>query len=115
MLARTGPYDIDAGDVRVDASRNVDPLHLGPVLRIAEHRLGRNLARANDLALVVDVMQEKIQRLDPLAQARFQPTPLGGRDDARNHVERNQPLSSAPASLDPKGDPHPPEPPLPPR
>ena len=41
-LARARADEIDAGDVRVDAAGNVDSLHLGAILRVRQHALGRH-------------------------------------------------------------------------
>ena len=93
-----GAHDVDAGDVRVDAAGHLDALHLGAVLRVAEHLLGRDDARLQDLLAVVDVVEEAVQRRDPLAQPPLQLAPLVRRDDARDQVERDQPLGAASAA-----------------
>ena len=36
-----GADDVDPGDVRIDVAGDVDALHLGPVLGVAEHLVGR--------------------------------------------------------------------------
>ena len=89
-----GAHQIDAGDVRVDAALHIDAFHLAPVLRVLQHLLGRDAAGAQDLSVVIDVMQEQVERLDPLAQAVFELAPFGGGNDARDHVERDQPLGA---------------------
>ena len=44
-------------------------MHFLAVLVVAEHALARDDAGSKDLLLVVDVVQERIQRGHPLAQA----------------------------------------------
>ncbi len=75
-LARPGAHDVDAGDVRVDAAGNIDALHLGAVLRVAEHALRRHDARLQDRLLVVDVAQERVQRLHALLQPAIEHLPF---------------------------------------
>ncbi len=90
-----GAHDVDAGDVRVDVAGHLDALHLGAVLRVAEHLVGRDDARLEDLLVVIDVVEEAVQRRDALAQTPLHHAPLVGRDDARDEVERDQPLGAA--------------------
>ncbi len=107
-LAGACAHDVDAGDVRVDVARHVDTVHLGPVLRVAEDLVGRNAARAHDLLVVVDVVDVAVQRAHALAQAGLELAPFGRRDDARDDIERNQPLGAAALfvllAVDRKGD-----------
>jgi hypothetical protein len=44
----------------------------------------------HDLAAVVDVIDEVVERADALRQPALDPRPLGGRDDARHEVERER-------------------------
>ena len=89
-----GPDDVDAGDVRVDAARHVDALHLGTVLGVVHHLLERHQAGLQDRLLVVDVVDEAVERGDALAQAALHLSPFVGRDDARNQVEGDQALGA---------------------
>ena len=68
-LAGPGADDIDTGDMRVNLAGQVHTLHHRPVLGIVQHLLGRNLAGLEDFLVVIDIVQEHVQRLDPLAQA----------------------------------------------
>ena len=83
------------GDVRVDAARHVHAGHLAAVLRVAEHALGRDRARLQDLLLVVDVVQEEIERAHALLQAALEHLPFVRRNDARHDVERDEALGAA--------------------
>ena len=93
-LRVAGPDDVDAGDVRVDPVRHVDAHHLLAELRVAQDLLGRDDAGLDDVLVVIDVVQEAVQHADPLHQAFFQSGPFVGRNDARNQVERDQPLGA---------------------
>ncbi len=91
-LALARAHDVDAGDVRVDAAGHVESLHFGAVLVIAEDLFGTQHACAQDVLAVVDVRDERVERLHALAQSRRELAPFVGREDARHDVERNQPL-----------------------
>ena len=62
-------HQVAADDVGVDAERHVDAAQLAPVARGAEHQLGRHHALLQDALLVVDVVQEQVQRPDALLEA----------------------------------------------
>ncbi len=80
--------------MRVDPHRHVDAAHFRPELRIAEHALAGHDARAEDRLLVIDVVQERVERLHALAQPAIEHLPLVRRNDPRHDVERNQPLGA---------------------
>ena len=103
-LALPGAHHVDAGDMRVDAPRHVDAVHLGPVLRVAEHLLGGDAARPHDVLLVIDVVDEAVERAHPLLEAGFELPPLAGRDDARNHIEGDQAFGAGVVTVDREGD-----------
>src|SRR5262249_31670759 len=84
---------------------DVHAVHLGPVLRVLEHLFGRNLAGAHDVLVVVDVVNESVERRDTLAQSLLQLAPLGGGNDARGDVERDEAFRAGVVAVDRKGDP----------
>ena len=96
VLAVAVADHVDPGDVRVDAARRVEAHHLAPEMAGAEDELGRNPALAEDSLLVVDVVQEQVERLHPLDQAALELVPLGARDHARDQVERGRSARSRP-------------------
>ena len=71
-LARAGAHDIDPGNVCINLPRQVNALHHRAILRIIEHLLGGNLAGLEDFLIVIDIVQEHVERLDALAQTRLQ-------------------------------------------
>ena len=71
---------------------------------VAEHALARDDAGREDRLVVVDVVQERVQRVHALAQAAIEHLPLVGRNDARNDVERNQALGAGLLAVDREGD-----------
>ena len=95
---------IDPGDVRVNAVRQVQALHGGLVLGVGKHLFGGNEPGFDDVVVVVDVPQKAVQRRHPLAQARLQHLPLVGMHDARHGVKRNQALGPGLVAIHRKGD-----------
>ncbi len=53
---------------------------------------------------MVDVVQERVQRLNALLDALGQPAPLGARDDARHDVERDEALGRFLLAVHGEGD-----------
>jgi hypothetical protein len=98
------PDQIDAGDMRVDAVRQVDAAHRRLIRVVLGHLLGGDLAGLQDLLLVVDVVQEPVQRRDALLQAALERIPFGARDDPRHDVERYQPLVTLLVAVDGERD-----------
>ena len=100
-------HQVRAADVRPDALRRVN----ADALRAKVGRIGQVSARehviAHDALLVVDVVDEQIERLRALLQPGFDAPPLVERDHARNDVERPGAIDrSALLVIDRKGDPH---------
>ncbi len=89
-----GAHDVDAGDLRIDIGRHVDIDHFGAELGVALDLLGRHDAGLEDRLLVIDVVDEAIERRHALSQAALHLAPFVGRDDARDEVERDQALGA---------------------
>ncbi len=58
---------------------------------------------------MIDVVEEDVDRPDPLEAASLHEVPLGAVEDAGNEVEGNQPLGRAALGIDGKGDTEAPE------
>ncbi len=101
---RVDPDDIDAGDVHIDVMRHILPVHLGAEHGILVDQVFRDDAGAQDVARMINVAEEQVQRLDALLQAGFEDGPFPGRDDPRDHVERDQPLLRLGVAVDCEGD-----------
>ena len=80
-------HEVAADDVDVLVVRHVDPHDLAPEVASPDDQAARHHAVAQDFSLVVDIVDEAVQRLDALPQARFDQLPLRGRDEARDEVE----------------------------
>ena len=104
-IALAGTDEINSSDMGVDLVGRLDPEHLGPVGRIEQHELGRHQSRLQDLLVVIDVIQEDVDRLDPLDATALHQRPFAAVQDAGNQVEGNQPLGRATLGIDRKGDP----------
>ena len=103
-VALAGADEIDAGDMGIDPVRRLDAVHLGPVGRVEKHEVRRHEAGLDDLLVVVDVVEEDVDRLHPLNAAALDKLPFGAVEDARNEVERDQPLGRAAVGIDGEGD-----------
>ncbi len=97
-------HQIDAADIDIGAMGQVDADHLGPVVRIVQDQLGRHDAGLEDALLVVEVLEEQIEGGHPLHQPGFQRRPVLGRDQARDHVERQDPVDHVALRVDREGD-----------
>ena len=67
-------------------------LHLGPIPGVAEDGLHGNHASIEDFLVVVDIVDERVQRAHALLEAGIQRRPFFGRNHARHDVERDQAL-----------------------
>ena len=88
-------HDVDACNLRINLVGHIHAHHLGAKLRIALDLLQRHDARFDDFLVVVDVMDEAVERRDALHQALLHALPLVRRDRTRNQVKRDQALSAA--------------------
>ena len=96
---------VDAGHVRVDAAGRVDADHLAHEVARPEEQLARDLPVADDPLVVVDVVQEEVERAHPLDQAALEPVPLRAGNHARDQVEREDPLDPLLLAVDREADP----------
>ena len=83
-------HEVAAGDVAVHAPGRPDPVRGAGEGRARDDQLPRHDARVDDLARVVDVVDERVQRADALGQAALDRAPLVRRDDPRDEVERER-------------------------
>ena len=84
---------------------------LRPDARLPEARrraqdLGRDDAVLDDPLLVIDVVDEQVERADALLQAALDAAPFRGRDDPRHDIERKDPLGAGAVAVDVEGDAH---------
>ena len=73
-------------------------------LRILQNLFGGDAPGLENLLVVIDVMQESVERPDPLAQAVGHALPFVRRNDARHDVEGNQALLAGILTIDGKSD-----------
>ncbi|MGY4287658.1 hypothetical protein ACVWXO_006878 [Bradyrhizobium sp. LM2.7] len=66
------PDDVDAGDVHVDVVRHLLAVHLGTEHRVLEDQIVGHDLGAQDVAAVIDVAQEHVERAHALFQALLQ-------------------------------------------
>jgi hypothetical protein len=97
---------IRAGDVTPHAIGRVEADALLPEAAGGVDDRGGHDAVSHDLLAVIDVVDEQVQRADPLFEAKLDPCPFGGRHDPRNEVEGKNPLGAGAVAVDVEGDPH---------
>ena len=98
------PDDVDAAHMHIDVVRHLLAVHLRPEHRVLEHQVLRHDSGLEDLAPSVDVLDVEIDGLDALLEAAPQQVPFGGRENARQHVERDQALLRVGLAVDREGD-----------
>src|SRR5262245_3812477 len=72
---------------------------------IAKYEVIRNHARAQNLAGTVNVLDERIERVDALGQPLFEQLPFAARHDAWNDIERDQTFLGISFAINREGDP----------
>ncbi len=83
-------HQVTTGHVRVDAAGRAHAVHgPGEVGAADDQRPGHD-AGMHDLAGVVDVVDEVVERAHALGQAALDVVPLLGRDDPRDQIERER-------------------------
>ena len=92
--AVVAPDQVAAGDVDVLVVGDVDPDHLAPEVACEHDEPARHHAVPQDLLGVVDVVDERVERPDPLSQAALDDSPLVRGQDAGDRVEREDPLGA---------------------
>ena len=83
-------HQVAAAHVAVDPARRPDPVRGAREPRARHDQVPRHEPLVDDLAPVVDVVDEVVQRPDALRQAALDRRPLGRGDDARHEVERER-------------------------
>lgn len=99
-----GADQVDSDDMGPDLVGRAHPHHLQPVLVVAVHQLGRQHPRPHHLLRTVEIGQQPVQHLGPLAQPRLDHRPLGLLEHAGDDVEGDQPLGRLLLSIDGEGD-----------
>src|SRR5207237_1390624 len=95
---------IDPANMRPHPVRRADAGDLGAELLVAVDQLGRDQPFLEDPALAVDILEERIDRLDALDQPLAEPGPFLLEENARDDIERNDALSGVAVTIDRKGD-----------
>ncbi|MNJ80078.1 hypothetical protein D3C77_783250 [compost metagenome] len=72
----------------------VQALHGDLIALVGQYLLWRDDAGLEDALVVVDVLQEQVQRLHPLDTATLDRAPLAGADAARDDIEGDQALGA---------------------
>lgn len=86
----------------IDVARDIEVHELAPEVFGAEDEGGGDDFVLQDLLLVVEIVEEKIQCGDSLDQAGFELGPFLARDDPRNEIERENALGALGVVVDGK-------------
>ena len=81
-------HEVAAADVAVDAAGRADAVDRPRELLATDDQRPRHDPRLDDLVRVVDVVDERVQRPDPLRQAALDDRPLGAGQHPRHEVQR---------------------------
>ncbi len=84
--------DVHTADVDVIAERYFQSPHLRAEVRVAEHQFGGHDAVAQDPLLVIDILDEPVERGDALDDAALDHCPFFRGEDAGYDVERQDPV-----------------------
>ena len=95
---------VDPRHMQVNVFGNAEADAFATVARGTQHELGGNHPVAEDLSIMVNVVDEEVQRADALFQTPLDAIPLLAGDDAWDRVERDDPLDAAPAAVNRERD-----------
>ena len=97
--------DVGAADIDIGLVWQIDAAHQRTIVAVAEDQIGRHHAVAQQVLLVVDVVEQQVERGDPLDDAALEVAPLLGRQDSRQDVERQDSVDRIRFRVDRKRDP----------
>ena len=97
-------HQIGAHDVDVGVEGNVQPDHLRAEVMVSFDQIPRDHPVLQDLLVVIDVVQEQVQRGDPLRDACLQMLPFRCGDHPRDDVERQDAVDGVLVGIDDEGD-----------
>ena len=100
VVAVAVPYEIGSDDVRVHAAGEGKPCHDRRVEGVPVDSAPRDDALLDDLAVMVDIVEEQVEGLRSLGEAAADLLPFGGGDDSRKRIKRNKALRSLAVAVD---------------
>jgi len=99
-------HEIRPGDMTPDAARRIEPDAFLSIDLRRKHDLPGNDAVLEDLLIVIEIVDEQVERVDALLETFLDAAPFGGRHDARDEVERENLLRSGAFAIDFERDAH---------
>ena len=103
-IVRTGTHDIDAHHMGIDAAGRSEAHHLRQERFVVAQQADRQSARPDNFLAMIEILQEGVQRAYPLLDTARQAAPFARGDDARDHVERDQPFLGILVAVNIEGD-----------
>ena len=104
VFVGAGAHQVDAANVGVDAMRWTRARAGDAILAVAEYDVGRDRAVGEDASRAVDVVDEGVDRSHPLLEPSREIVPFARGEDARDDVERDDPLGCFLVAIDGEGN-----------
>ena len=82
------PYQVDTGNMDINIIRNLQLVHFAQEMRARVNDIYRNYAILNNKLVVVNILQEQVQRGKSLLDALLHKGPFAGSDDAGDNIKR---------------------------
>ena len=80
------------------------PAHQRTIIVVAKDQIRRNHPVAQHVLVVINVVEQEVDRGDPLDDPALDVAPFLGRQDARQDVERQDPVDRLRIGIDRKGN-----------
>jgi len=75
------PHDIGPADVDIGLVRQIDAAHRRAIVAVAEDQLRRDDPVPQDVLFMVNIVEQQVDRGDPLRNATLEVLPFFGRQD----------------------------------
>ena len=97
-------HQIGPVDVNIGAVRRIEANHFRPVIAVLQHQRCGNRTIIQDMALVIHIPQEHVQRPHPLYHASLDDAPFRGHHDPRDDIKRQYAIYRVLVAVDGEGD-----------
>src|SRR6185436_6503585 len=106
-LAVAVPYEVRSRHMTPDPARWLEPEALPAKRRRRLNQLTGNHAVFEDLLLVIDVVDENVERVDSLAESALEDLPIRGLNYAGNNIKRKDAFGPGFVAVNVERDSHP--------
>ena len=105
-LAVAVAHQVGPGDVAPHPPRRIQAVALFPVGDRRKNHFAGDHVVPQDLLVVVDVVDKRVQGMHPLLETPLDAVPFSGGHDTRDQVEREDPVRPGRVAIDVEGDAH---------